>query len=459
MVDWMPAYKLERKVAELCGRMEQAGWRVDEPLIDTHLASLERLQEEIYDEVRPSLRKVMKTPYAPDKSVVNRPFMKSGAYSSSVTSWYEHPPDIGGPFTRVDWLEPNLGSDMQLKELLFDLGWKPTTWNYKKDSATGRFLYEGGNKVRASPKLTEDSYASLTSDVGKRIAEYLKASHRHSFFKGVRSCVVDGFVYTSMNTLGTNTARMTHAKPVVNVPKAKDYVFYGKQSREIFIARPGRVLVGWDASGLEARVMGHYMNDPHLTHELIAGDFHTLIWNIVTEEFCSSRDNEKSILYCLMYGGQDAKLGQTADTRPKGWSDVKAGKEVRRRIMAGIPALNELTEKVQRASKKGWVKGIDGRKIFIRSEHSALNALFQSTGSILVKTAVCYLDHWATKQKLDVIPLIVYHDEVQADVLPDHAEPYGGLAVKAMRKTGDVFNLNCPLDAEYSIGKSWKETH
>jgi len=244
----------------------------------------------------------------------------------------------------------------------------------------------------------------------------------------------------------------------VNVPKAKDSVYFGKEMRGLFIHRPGRKLVGHDASGLEARLLGHFLNDPVLIDDLIHGDFHTKFWNPI-REFIASRDDAKNIEYALIYGAMNPKLGTMTQMRPAGWSDERVGAAVRSIVESKIPALGDLMEKVRRASKRGYLIGIDGRKLFIRSQHSALNLAIQGAGAIVMKYSICYLEDWINRYDLDVIKVGDFHDEAQADVLTDHVHAYGNLAVRSIRKAGESLHLNCPLDAEYKVGESWAETH
>ena len=456
-VDWERAYNIERSVADIIARQAISGWMFDTLGAHRHVKYLEDLQEELYKRVRPSLRLVLTIPY---KDPVARPFKKNGEVNANVLKWYENGNEVvGGPFTRISWEEPNLGSDKQLKELLFWLGWVPTQWNYKKDKR-GRKMYDKVTKepITSSAKLTEDSYDSLTSPVGKDIAKYLKAKHRASQIRGfIKNVDCNDLIHAAAFPLGTPTGRMRH-NIVVNVPKASEKVFFGTQMRGLFLHRPGRKLVGHDASGLEARLFGHFLNDEELIHELIHGDFHTKIWTPLID-FIDSRDNAKNFTYAIIYGAQDKKLGTMSQTRPNGWSDERTGAAMRAIMEKKIPAMGELMEKVRRASKRGYLVGLDGRKLFLRSAHSALNLAIQGAGAIVMKESIVLLDVWVNRYKLDVIKVGDFHDEAQADVLPAHVHAYGNLAVRSIIRAGQNLDLNCPLDADYKVGDSWAETH
>ena len=111
------------------------------------------------------------------------------------------------------------------------------------------------------------------------------------------------------------------------------------------------------------------------------------------------------------------------------------------------------------ASQRGFLKGLDGRKIFVSSEHSALNTLLQSAGALVMKQALLILDESIKWYGLNARYVANVHDEWQIEVLEKDAEKVGELAVEAIKETASIFNLNCPLDGEYTIGDNWSETH
>lgn len=422
---------------------------------------------ELYDKIRPNLRPVLIIPY---KTPINKPFLKEGGLSNNTLSWFgDKSCLVDGPFSRIEWEEPNLKSDKQLKELLFELGWKPDEWNYKKD---GKLVVKGedGKPIKTSPKLTESSYDSLSIGIGPDIALYLKVSTRLSQLEGLISNIRDdGRITAQANPLGTPTGRFRHSV-VVNIPKAnhtKDEsllwypegkVFFGTEIRSLFIAKPGYKLVGHDASQLELRMFGHFLGDPDLIYEIEEGDFHDVFWEPL-KDFVDTRDNAKTTEYAYLFGAQDYKLGNTVSTIPKGWSPEKTGKEVRRIIHHTFPSMRELDEKVKRASKRGYLIGLDGRKLWVRKQHAALNTLCQGNGAIVMKTSMCFLYDWIKRFYIDAKKVGDFHDEGQHEVIENQAELLGNLAVKSIVKAGEYYELKCKLSGEYKIGNSWAETH
>ena len=127
--------------------------------------------------------------------------------------------------------------------------------------------------------------------------------------------------------------------------------------------------------------------------------------------------------------------------------------------MKSVPALAKLIEKVQRLSAKGYVPALDGRRIHIRSEHSALNMLLQSAGAIIAKQWIIEVHRLMREHQIRFTQVAMVHDEIQASVAPEDAELAGKLMVQAAKNAGTVLKLRIPVDAEYKIGKNWAETH
>ena len=290
-------------------------------------------------------------------------------------------------------------------------------------------------------------------------------------------------VHGYVNPNGAVTGRMTHSRPnSANIDK-------DARMRALWIARPGTVLVGCDAEGLELRMLAHYLaplDGGALTRALLEGDkalgtdAHSM--NRKNTDLYS-RDGAKTLLYGSLYGAGDEKAGHIwiADWRTSGkpvsewpaWalnargklrSPKDIGKVVKTRLIDGIVGFRKLIENVQAAAKKrGWLKGLDGRRIRVRSAHAALNSLLQGGGAIVMKKAlVIYhqdIQLLGLQHARDFWYVANVHDEVQQEALPLHAELCGRTFKEAITKAGDHFQLRCRLDGAFDIGANWHETH
>lgn len=219
-----------------------------------------------------------------------------------------------------------------------------------------------------------------------------------------------------------------------------------------------KVLVGHDASGLELRMLAHYMNDDDYTEAIVNGDLHT-----INQEMAGlpTRDAAKTFIYAFNYGAGDSKIGSIIG---KG---AREGKAIKYKFLQNNPALANLITNVTNASSRGYLVGLDGRRLIMRRnpmngqvmKHKALNTLLQGAGSVVMKHAMVLLDGYLKEEGLHSLKVIDMHDEAQYECLPHEAEKHGELAVQSIRDAGVKLNLNCPLDAEYKIGKNWAETH
>ena len=135
------------------------------------------------------------------------------------------------------------------------------------------------------------------------------------------------------------------------------------------------------------------------------------------------------------------------------------GQQLKQRFLANLPSLANLKNRVTRAAERGDIKGLDGRKIFIRSAHSALNALLQGAGAIVMKKAFQLLNEYILEKNLDAHFVANIHDEWQIEVAEKDAKEVGKLGILAIKNAGIAFDMRCPLDGEYNIGDNWYETH
>jgi DNA polymerase I-like protein with 3'-5' exonuclease and polymerase domains len=260
----------------------------------------------------------------------------------------------------------------------------------------------------------------------------------------------DGRVHGRVITNGAVTGRMTHMSPnMAQVPNSGSP--YGHECRDLWTVEKGYKLVGIDASGLELRMLAHYMNDDAYTHEVVSGDIHTANQ---TAAGLQTRNQAKTFIYAFLYGAGSAKIGQIVG------GSAKEGQKLIDSFLQNTPKLKRLREKVARIyAQKGWLPGLDGRKLLVRAEHSALNTLLQGAGAIVMKQAVVILHTKLRKAKIDFKMVANVHDEWQIEVVENHAEEVGIIGREAIKEAGIVLNMRCPLDGEHKVGNSWKETH
>jgi DNA polymerase-1 len=327
----------------------------------------------------------------------------------------------------------NVGSRKQIGDRLKSLGWQPTEFT------------ESGQ-----PKIDETVLRGIDIPQAAPIAEYLTLQKTDGFLSSwIKNVCSDGKIRGSVITCGTVTNRMAHHSPNLGqVPSTKS--LYGAECRSLFIANEGEVLVGADLSGIELRCLAHYMQDKKYTEQILDGDIHTYNQKAAG---LPTRDNAKTFIYAFLYGAGAEKLGQIVG---KG---SQAGGRLKSKFMKSVPSLAKLIEKVQRISRKGSVPAMDGRYIRVQSEHSALNMLLQSAGAIVAKQWIVETHKLMREHNIKFTQVAMVHDEIQASVPAEQAEQAGKLMVQAAKNAGEVLKFRIPVDAEYSIGKSWLDTH
>jgi len=333
----------------------------------------------------------------------------------------------------------NPGSRQQIGERLKELGWKP-----KEFTETGQ------------PKIDETVLANVKIPEAQVIAEYLMLNKRISQIESWLEAVgKDGRVHGKVITNGAVTGRMTHSSPnMAQIPNAGS--IYGPECRECWSVEDGNVLVGCDASGLELRMLAHYMKDDGYVRTVCEGsskdgtDVHTVNQRAAG---LASRDNAKTFIYAFLYGAGDAKIGSIVGGSARDGSKLKA------KFLQQTPALAKLLERVGKQAAKGWVPGLDGRRIWVRSEHAALNSLLQGAGAVVMKKALVLFDDKVIANNWQIKYVANVHDEAQIECPKDIAEEVGKAFRQSIIEAGEAFKLRCPLDGEYKIGRNWRETH
>ena len=339
----------------------------------------------------------------------------------------------------------NPASRQQIAEKLIGLGWKPK-----------KFTEPTANYPQGQAIVDEAVLMSLKYPIAQLIAEYMMLGKRIAQIESWLEVVgKDGRVHGRVITNGAVTGRMTHMKPnMAQIPNSGSP--YGPECRQCWTVEEGNVLVGCDASGLELRMLAHYMKDEDYVKTVTEGsskdgtDVHTVNQKAAGLQ---TRDQAKTFIYAFLYGAGPAKIGSIV-----GGSSA-AGQKLITAFLKGTPSLQRLRDKVSTYASKGYVPGLDGRKIWVRSEHAALNSLLQGAGAIVMKKALVIFDGIIRENKWDVKLVANVHDEIQFECSPDVAAEAGKACVQSIIMAGIAYKLRCPLDGEYKIGRNWSETH
>jgi DNA polymerase I-like protein with 3'-5' exonuclease and polymerase domains len=263
-------------------------------------------------------------------------------------------------------------------------------------------------------------------------------------------------------SLATNTGRNAHRSPNLG------QVSSDPRCRALFGPGDGFVEVGADASGLELRMLGHYLaffDSGRFADIVVNGDIHQINADATTAALGIeiTRKAVKTITYAFLYGAGDEKLGRTVNPLLKGRQASALGKEVRVAFVAAIPGLGPLLESVKARSKDDTLKALDGRVLYLQGkQHAALNYLLQSAGAIVCKNWVVesYRNiDGELRLGIDYTPLGFIHDEIQVAVSPVEVDTVERILTESIVTVGESFKLNVPLASEAKHGSSWADCH
>jgi hypothetical protein len=496
----------EHSSAEFIGRSCMHGWPFDSESAKDFLNYLNSKMKPIEEMVNPHLR--VRAKAIDGKEVTKEPtWTKNGNYTVNTVRHFGLDSSEGrkkilpieGPFCRIEWLQPDIGSMEAVKEYLYELGWEPDDWNYKD--------LGGGQKVQTSPKLSESSLEPL-GEIATNIGKYYSLRAKASILEGWLAAVEesgDGRIHGDVFILGTPTGRVTHKllanvpvveveaeskeekqkiletlpdcikalrrgeKPELDLNSLKPFDALERYwNRSLFYAPKGYKIVGADSASNQNRGLCHFLKNEEYTLKVINSDIHLvnagILHNIIPSLNPNSKKPAKPFFYALIFGGGDGKLSLILIGR----RDPVLGGQLKAQFMAKIPGFERLSKEIKEvwtstASKYGkenaYIRGLDYRKLYTNSPHRGLNYLLQNTEALTCKAAA----GWASS-RLDELcgndwwPLLFNHDEIQVMIPEKHAEEAARICAQAFKEAPKLFGIEI-MDGDSSIGINWAETH
>ncbi len=352
------AIELEHNFAHWIRKQEEHGIYFDETASQSLLSILVKRKLQLEDEltvVFPAWQK-----YCGEK-VYKRDNKKRGIKAGVPVAIY-----------KTEIFNPN-SRDQIADRLINVLGWKPKVF-----TQTGK------------PEVSEQVLKSLKYPEAKKISEYLMIQKRLGQLSEGEQAYIKlnnkGKIYGKVNTMGTYTGRCSHFSPNLAQCVSSDSP-YGKEFRSLFIAPTDMVMCGIDFSGLELRVLSHFLaifDNGDFSKRLLEDDIHTVNQKSVG---LSTRSEAKRFIYAYIYGCGNAKLGEILNVT------LEEAKGIRNKFEKSLPALKTLVDQVRRKYKTvGYIKGLDGRRLIPKAEYSALNTLIQSAGALIVKQGTIILN-------------------------------------------------------------------
>ena len=251
-------------------------------------------------------------------------------------------------------------------------------------------------------------------------------------------------------SVATNTFRCAHRKPNLGA------VASDKEFRELFTASPGMTMVGADLSGIELRMLAHYLgryDGGRYADILLNDDIH----QVNADKIGISRRQVKTVTYAFLYGAGNQKIGESYDNSLQPTQAKKKGQEIRKAYVSAIDGLADLLAAVTNKATNGWLMACDGRRVLVDSPHKGLNYLLQCGAGIVAKRWMIIandkLQPFHTKQ------LAFIHDELQFECDPKYTDEVKLTLENSAVDAGVYYKLRCPIAAESKSGSNWSEVH
>ena len=418
--DWCT---LEHEVAKLLTQQEQHGWYFDQRAA-WQLASA--LQTEL-EETKELLRN-------------RHPFVAGPVFNpkrNNKTQGYY----AGCESVRLKELNPTSRDHIAWVLTTF-YGWKPTQM-----TATGKAIIDEIILTEiASDGISIAGDFAKCLDITKKLGMISEGTNAW-----LKLCTTASRVHHHCS-VGCATFRMSHKNPnLAQVPSDERF-------RKLFKATPGQVMVGADLAGIELRMLAHYLaryDQGRYADILLNGDIH----QTNADKIGISRRLVKTVTYAFLYGAGDQKIGLSYDNTLSSSAAKAKGKEIRNAYIEAIPGLDDLLAAIRKASERGFVKAIDGRKVLVDSPHKALNFCLQSSAGVVAKRWLLINQQTINETKLCCSQLAFVHDELQFECDPKHAKDLSTSLVYSAAAAGEYYKLRIPIAAEAKQGTNWSEVH
>ena len=438
-------------------------------------------------------------------------WVKTGFYDQHTANWFGVDICSGlegeerlveGPYCRVTFEPLSLDSVYDVKLFLYRHGWEPTEWNYKTDPITHR-------RVQTTPKIVEEDLKYL-GEQGKLYAEYMIVRSRHAILKSwiEDACIVtpgedikvgdknirvlgsrikvleyedldlgklneyDIRLHGSCFTIGTPSMRARH-QIIANVPvgeQNKDGTpvsIYGKEMRALFKCLPGYKIIGADSAGNQARGLAYYLNSEEYTYILLNEDTHNHNANVATAalktmgiDYTVTRAQAKKILYAFLFGASGAKLWLIIF----GNRDQTQGNKFKTEFIKAVPGFKALIDKLEntygktRTYGEGYIYSLAGNRIYCDSFHKLLVYLLQACEKVTCSTSLMLTAERLEKAKIEYIPLLMYHDELDFMVKEEDVEEAVKISLGAFVDGPKMYGIEI-MSGTAKVGDSWLDVH
>lgn len=475
------------------------------------------------DEKKAILSKIM--PNDLGKVIKTKPaklFKKDGSFTVYGRDWVIETSKRSLDYDETEAIreDPNPGSHPQLKEWLVRLGWKPETFKVSQTKSKSKDKFEkslakyrgqeeeglvrnievnGMTITKESAQISLPFGAGICNSVKDlyevepdlvSLEDYYKIVHRLGIIDGENGYlqqVQEGMIAASAHGF-TNTMRLKHSSPIVNLPKPG--TFYGEQVRSCLTVddKENYIMCGSDISSLEDSTKQHYIYfydpvyvnemrvpgfDPHIDISLLANlmtqeeaDFFKKLDSMPEDELKAlptedlarfskikkKRHTGKTTNFSATYGAGGPKIAATAKI------PLSEGYELHRIYWQRNKAVKQTAEDciVKVVKNQKWLYNpISGFWMYLKEEKDRFSTLNQSSG-------VFVFDTWLRecKKLLKGIPVLMqYHDELMLICKKSDKKFVEACLGEAMKITNKLLQLNVEITISTEWGYNYAEVH
>jgi len=410
--------RLEHRVAEILTEQEIHGWTFDEQKSQQLESHLRREMEELTQVLRRQFPLIGGALFTPKRD--------------NSTQGYK----AGAEFQRLKEFNPTSRDH---------IAWILTTHfkvKLSKITTTGK------------PIIDEITLTEIDIPFSKACAKCLTIKKKLGMIsEGVNAwnklVTIKGRIHHNCS-VSTNTFRCAHRKPnLAQVPADKEF-------RELFTASPRHIMVGADLSGIELRMLAHYLgryDGGRYADILLNDDIH----QVNADKIGITRRQVKTVTYAFLYGAGNEKIGMSYDNSLQPKEARKKGSEIREAFVSAIEGLSDLLGAVSNKAANGYLLALDGRRVLVDSPHKALNYLLQCSAGIVAKRWMVIANDAIHNPHTHQLAFV--HDELQYETPQEDATNLMNLLEKAAELAGEYYDLRCPIAAEAKQGKTWADVH
>jgi DNA polymerase-1 len=351
--------------------------------------------------------------------------------------------------------EFNINSPKQLSKVLFQsLGLSPT-----KRTKTG---------FSTNMDVLEELAAE--HELPREVLNYRSLTKLKTTYIDVLPVLVNpesGRVHTSFNQTVAATGRLSSSDPnLQNIPVRGEW---GKRIRAAFIAERDNLLLSADYSQVELRILAHISGDEGLIEAFRTGiDIHSRtaseLFGVSMEGVTPDmRRTAKVVNFGVIYGISAFGLAEALNM------ERKEAERYINQYFERHPGVRSYSEKVLAEAKgKGYVTTLFGRKRPIpelgsqnrntrmQGERLAVNSPIQGTAADIIKIAMIRISERLAGESRRARMILQVHDELLFELPEGELEVVQRAVREEMEGAG---GLSVPLQVEIGYGNNWAAAH